>query len=1614
MDERGNDEPPLLGKEKEKGKHLRHQRLRASRGSNDGASSVGDEVQQQLTHDEEQQDYQRATTLSSTEQQQSQASGNESGSNMGDGAEQQHAVDEEQQERQLATTSHAALAAQQHSNVLVAAVEGSEPASGEGANLTPRSGDLVPQLSASLRNVDTERGTIRNMLQTHRAYANWSLQQTRQLVTWAENDVNRKAVTDMISCELPDSFEGDRVATDDQVCTYLEEFVCYPAVMEYDGLVTETVAGKKAMERARRTREIAKTNNWAQESSRCIDAVASFINITKLVPHDKHVFREIKEPDPKELHYYAPTYCHHFDKGAALYLAGCNRNGARDNSLPSILSAPLVATETLIHCDQKLLAKRDSPDAARHIAHRRVSNERVNRDEYNYKRRLDTCLSLADVKAAWQSAKLTMEQKRILHEGNAGVARTVSLLPAASDNNQDAPAMHVSDGLGDPGDTNSVATDDEPNYKKGRKGKQIPASLDPVDGQIIIKIFPNVDIPSITGSARYDLAASFDILTCEKFPPGDIDITSSVLAAMIMTDYINRKGVPLDVLLVSGPDAREKIGLPRLPNQHNGKPTSIVLHHWLTARDRKQCKEWEPSNNINSETFFLNALALMQIDNVWSIDFRDALVIVMSAQWFDRDNAKAGESCIRAGVVGMGDSEEYPYFSLGKKKGRATAVLSQKASEADEAIVALGNEFVSFFRLIQNEVARRICYGEKDDSMWEWMSACDPVPSFPRADGDAPALDQLDDISLGELEAADQAEIALQAETAEAASPARKRVRLHAPVDDNKAAKEKWMQILENHFEVKGESRTNVVALQGTQANAYHKLRDFLTVIPGCPPLCEPLPPSTANANLSRAGPGSDYGPHWDAKDTLNSTGMHPNKTLSDKSKLDTRKQMMVFTVANALEPTCVETLVQHGDLSSVPPKPCTSMRTGPNHAHVQPNGAQCGGEHKGSADPNRVEFLPAPPNLSPDLPAEFLQKWLPKDEAGAVIPVSNLILVNARFVNTLRHVPLGGIDLEVYSVGYLAEKLDKAGIVYDTPCYTNIAFGRKKNNGVRKRVNWHTARGEEHFVEAAKRYVEGQRQESSDDVNTASLVIQVENLPPPPVQCGQVLPPEELWWLCHKPLVTVDEASFPGLNIEPGHHTTIGGIPLPGKMLRIAEQSGYIAMNATTTEIMLLERMALKITKDNGLDAHPWCPLSLHKDRKIPFGMGAIVGSDELELLFRDKNRDILNCEKFHQTCNHRYYKQKDPEKQDRAIQFAVFMNQYCKLANNAAKHASSLLKGVAGSRPRMEIPETVEELLEKCQVALQDLEDAVEVADDVPDPSKTVWDYLDERRWLAVKKTWKDKLANLDPEEAWLEKIEGQLKTPDSETSMMVRAILAPSMGWEKRESELLSKCDDDDSYQRAATSVLNAERTLNKDQVNKTVSEKSKVICKVAKLRANKREQHMKLLASLPRVARLLCEIQAKMDEDPLTQIGSSGAAMQEGANAMSATMSSQQDAHINSATTQKDSTEMNKSFSFCCNIGNAVAQFVSLENWMKVKRKVNNTGLKADDDYTNKFICTGYFVYDQISSNVVMERADVEAAFANCPGFVKSNASMLSFLEHVATHSGTPSPLLATCK
>ncbi|CAB9523386.1 expressed unknown protein [Seminavis robusta] len=815
---------------------------------------------------------------------------------------------------------------------------------------------------------------------------------------------------------------------------------------------------------------------------------------------------------------------------------------------------------------------------------------------------------------------------------------------------------------------------------KSKQGQK--RNLKPLNQQSIFEIFPNRDHIGRSGFHRYlTLDPRMEMLKTSAAPLADINVIAGHLALLAITHFVNKMGVPFDVLFPIGAMCREMMGICRLPPVPNKGRTQLTVHHLIKPEDKEKLKKKLDSEGAK---YFVGTFIILEMNYTQSNDMRHADLVLLNRSWWSRDKSGATESVVRAYVWNMTDpvdpnsfdhnleiqgpdgknipvDKRLPRFTLGDRAG----TLAQNAEPHDVARILMTRYFEDLVAMVSNEYKRLIVFGKKDSHMGRWVELLEHSYDY----------DALHKISLDP----NKVELLKSEVTGHPAFANELKPRSNIATmfkdrtESEQSALNKLQVTLWSKHAFVTESKHGLNdELEPELAAVYKSINDKCRVVSSMEPKYIPKPKSSVNGGIDKALMAV-YGPHSDGCTTMNTDyinrGTHlyePNSEGSVPSFLPTAHKMSVFTFTRGWDNSKIATSVQHGEFSGDTRKPYTEVITEEDCSHYQQGGLQTCCKHcsnkvdKGKSarqDAGSKKLI-----LNPGLPFCFLEINFPEYTTG-VIEIHG----DYRVVSSMRTVARGGLDLGLYVLG-LQNSPKKLGALSAAHNYnqwnnTNVLVSRRE---VRRHsvLDWHDYLSDETRRSITQKFFGFKAKR--DRLAVAETEFEFNDhgafLPPDKMQW----PKEEnlplsMWEELHRIEVDVQKL-FPsaGLPVELyPEGRMVRGICLPVQTMRLNKQPYEIAMCRSTVELCVENSVNLRIVKDGTPFSHE--PILMDMTRNLPLPLGVIVERDHMGSLQTSiRSSDIFDLETRAALLLSQIYKQTFPDVTDCRMVGCFLMNKY------------------------------------------------------------------------------------------------------------------------------------------------------------------------------------------------------------------------------------------------------------------------------------------------------------------------------------------------------------------
>ena len=536
---------------------------------------------------------------------------------------------------------------------------------------------------------------------------------------------------------------------------------------------------------------------------------------------------------------------------------------------------------------------------------------------------------------------------------------------------------------------------------------------------------PLADLHKLTceEGGEHRVSTEAEIVTSKLFPGGDMDILSASIAAAIFTHYITKKGVPADVLCVVGKKSRQEIGISDDPHPSMTSVPKCTVHYVLDDTERKSVVA---KCSRTGKPCIVASKFVIQIDDMHSKDFRDAKMLTCNWLPWNVDEAGSGTAFFRASIIvpdELLDEEgkrmpncKMPHVDMGKRK----LMLADQAHPVEKADMLFSRELNDLFHSIQNDVKRMLCFCKIDSYMFQWKRLCDTQPSVSSDDVDS-------DASHGSSSSSSDDAVVVAARATRRVAR-KKRGNKKGCTTKEKDRRKRRVHALVTLETCRATAFLSMEKLRETndffqwemdkeQLSLFRRLRSSCCLFEGQVLVHIPEPPCDDNAGLNKGGGFAFYGPHDDKKNSLNTTALHPLKTLHDGTALHSAAKMPVCTAACGFHSSVIGTSLQHGnakaDGEGGRKVAHSNLIAGTCTHHMQVHGLQTGLKHWASNVTGQKPHVAPDKMTFPHLPREFLLKCPPRRADGSAIVIADGDNIehpsplNNRVVSTPRHAPL-------------------------------------------------------------------------------------------------------------------------------------------------------------------------------------------------------------------------------------------------------------------------------------------------------------------------------------------------------------------------------------------------------------------------------------------------------------------------------------------------------------------------------------------------------------------------------------------------------------------------------
>ena len=422
-----------------------------------------------------------------------------------------------------------------------------------------------------------------------------------------------------------------------------------------------------------------------------------------------------------------------------------------------------------------------------------------------------------------------------------------------------------------------------------------------------------------------------------------------------------------------------------------------------------------------------------------------------------------------------------------------------------------------------------------------------------------------------------------------------------------------------------------ITELKGSRKLFYEKIQEQAKVWKDQKLEYRPVGYPSAVGAIAKMG-RSDLGPHQDGDDFLITTDYLFPKILYDGSRLPTREELGVTTLAFGVGEAFAD--IKHSDSDG---NVLSNVRTNDNSSHTQFPQLNSGGLLHHSVrvqDDNHSpnHFLRKRSGTASSDKTKQKEKMLPVKKAQrtkqrkVARSKGNKAEPGTRLVITVRHLPNPVDDPDVYASGIQA--IDLAP---DDLASRNVAIYRDYNQKFVFDVNKKVMR--RHEIPNAKPAPEwyydcGDYFEShgkNDDIMNA---FDINNMPLPPAAPSFSNISHSLWQELHHETVNLATVygNEPPKSFSRNKNLPVRGIRLPEKTIATKLSRADVAMHHKTTSLFLKQRKIITIVNEDGSISDSGQPLFIHGHKGVPFCPGAIYHKDVVKMTVSKRAKQVMN----------------------------------------------------------------------------------------------------------------------------------------------------------------------------------------------------------------------------------------------------------------------------------------------------------------------------------------------------------------------------------------------------
>ena len=653
------------------------------------------------------------------------------------------------------------------------------------------------------------------------------------------------------------------------------------------------------------------------------------------------------------------------------------------------------------------------------------------------------------------------------------------------------------------------------------------------------------------------------------------------LAAPELAMFFNGQ-LPIDRWLMPKKD-RDLFGLPGNTSKENSERIEVTCQTVTTREMREELFK------SKGDPVLLITKYLHKTDNLVSKEFAMASMEIIGGLPSCLDRTGDGTSTVRGFVKPAMKENTYSQHEMNPllRYGKERAILCVKATPAEIALLDMVERYQTIIILAINDKMRLIANLQEDEHMGTWRHVY---------------TERLDSLSKTTRK------LPLQANKRQRIS-GKNYLELLGPLSLGFSADDEYPGIAD---------------LKGSRKRFYEKIQEQAKVWKDQKLKYRPVGYPSAVGAIAKMG-RSDLGPHQDGDDSLITIDYLFPKILHDGSRLPTRDELSVCTLAFGVGNAFANIKHSDGDGNVL-----SNVTTNDNSSHTQFPQLNSGGLLHHSArvqddDNSADQVLVKRGRRKQKGKASAVKKTQRVKHPKLAFSKENKVEAGTRLVITIRHLANPVDDPDVYAGGIKAINLAPDDLVS-----RNVAIYRDYNQKFVFDANKKVMRREEipNVKPAPEWYYDcGDYFQSHGNPHNNLSATGIDNMPLPPVAPSFSNISRSLWQDLHRE--TVNLATVYGKEPPKGFsclkNMPVRGIRLPEKTIATKLSRADVAMHHKTTNLFLKQRKIVTIVNEDGSISDSGQPLFLHS-KGVPFCPGAIYHKDVVKMIVSKRAKQVMN----------------------------------------------------------------------------------------------------------------------------------------------------------------------------------------------------------------------------------------------------------------------------------------------------------------------------------------------------------------------------------------------------